>query len=140
MNEELRKMLIRQEGNRLKPYADTVGKMTIGVGRNLTDVGISEIESFILLDNDIRKAENDLYSTLPWTYGLDEARKVVLLNMTFNMGISGLLKFKNLLIAVQLGSWEKASDEMLDSLWAKQVGKRAAELSNIMLTGVINVV
>jgi len=127
--------LTRDEGCRLKPYRDSVGKLTIGVGRNLDDVGISQEEAAFLLHNDIRVAEAGVVKALPWTVNLDPIRKAVLVNMAFNMGIWKLLGFKHTLELIQAGEYEQASDEMLNSHWAEQVGSRAARLSVQMRTG-----
>lgn len=135
MPESLKDQLIRHEGLRLKPYTDTVGKLTIGVGRNLTDRGISKVEAMLMLDNDIQEATNDLLDKLPWTAQLDWPRKTVLINMTFNLGINSLMQFHNTLNAIEEKRWQAAHDGMLSSQWAKQVGPRAIELARIMLTG-----
>lgn len=126
--------LVRDEGERLKPYRDTVGKLTIGVGRNLDDVGISHDEALMLLAKDIVRAELWLDRNLPWWRGLDPVRQRVLVNIAFNLG-GRLLSFKNTLKAVQANNWQAAHDGMLDSLWAKQVGQRAQRLAYMMLTG-----
>lgn len=127
--------LKRDEGVRLKPYTDTVGKLTIGVGRNLTDVGISEDECTALLQNDIAKVLAQLDRSLPWWRKLDPVRQRVLVNMAFNMGMTGLLTFKNTLAAVQSGSYTAAAAGMLASKWATQVGARAERLADMMRTG-----
>jgi lysozyme len=127
--------LIRDEGIKLKPYRDTVGKLTVGVGRNLDDVGITKEEAVFLLHNDIRAAEDAVFKALSWTSLLDPIRRAVLVNMAFNMGIAGLLGFKHTLELVKAGKYEEASDEMLNSHWAEQVGPRAARLSKQMATG-----
>jgi len=132
----LREQLIRHEGLRLKPYTDTVGKLTIGVGRNLTDRGISKAEAMHLLDNDILEAQTAVVKALPWTVEIDRPRFEILMNMAFNLGIGGLLKFERFLAAVQEGSYELAALEMLNSKWAKQVGQRADELASMMRTGI----
>lgn len=137
MIDYLEQQLIRHEGLRLKPYQDTVGKTTIGVGRNLTDVGISEDEAMDLLKNDINKVGQDLTDHLGWWNGLDEARRIVLMNMTFNMGITRLLGFHNMLVALQAGDYQKAADEMKNSVWYTQVKGRGIELEQIMRTGVL---
>jgi len=137
MLDYLEKQLIRHEGMRTKSYVDTVGKLTIGCGRNLTDVGISEEEAMILLRNDINKVSHDLTDHLGWWNGLGEARKIVLMNMVFNLGITRLLGFQNMLIALQNGDYQKAADEMKDSTWYSQVKGRAIELEQIMRTGVL---
>lgn len=124
------------EGLRLKPYRDTVGKLTIGIGRNLDDVGISESEAEYLLGNDINRTIDDMDRLMPWWQGLDDTRKRVLINMGFQMGVSGLLKFKATLKAVQDGDYSLAASRMLDSLWFKQTPNRAKRLCEMMRSGV----
>ena len=134
--DRIKEQLVRHEGLRLKPYRCTAGKQTIGVGRNLDDSGISQSEAYIMLINDIMNCEKQLQAKIPDIYnGLDEVRKSVLLNMCFNLGISGLLGFKNTLAFVKAGDWERAANGMLASKWAKQVGMRAIELSELMRKG-----
>lgn len=132
---KLEQQLIKHEGLRLKPYRDTVGKLTIGVGRNLDDKGISEGEARLLLDNDIANTIACLSSTLPWFQNMDDVRRRVLIDMAFNMGVTGLMGFKNMLAAVMVSNWGRASSEMLSSKWAKQVGRRAQTLAHMMQTG-----
>lgn len=114
---------------RLRPYKDSVGKLTIGVGRNLDDVGISLEEADLLLANDIKAATVALEANFPWTMDLDDVRKGAMLNMTFNMGIRGLSGFKDFLAKMEAKDFRGAAGAMLDSLWAKQVGARATRLS-----------
>lgn len=132
----LREQLIRDEGIRLKPYKDTVGKWTIGAGRNLSDKGISLSEVEVLLDNDIRDTMIQVGERLPWVIDLDEARRGVIYNMAFNLGVGGLLGFRKTLEHVQLGEWALAAIEMLNSQWAQQVGPRAHRLARQMETGI----
>jgi len=120
--------LKRDEGLRLKPYTDTVGKLTIGIGRNLDDVGISEAEANYLLGNDVAIATSALRQRLPWVDDLDEARLGVLQNMCFNLGIGGLLKFPSMLGKLQQKLYDEAAAEMMDSAWYHQVGDRAKRL------------
>ena len=134
--DRIKEQLVRHEGLRLKPYRCTAGKLTIGIGRNLDDCGISQSEAYVMLINDIMNCEKQLQQKIPDIYnGLDEVRKSVLLNMCFNLGISGLLGFKNTLAFVKAGDWERAANNMLVSRWAKQVGRRAIELSELMRKG-----
>ena len=134
--DRIKEQLVRHEGLRLKPYRCTAGKLTIGVGRNLDDCGISQSEAYVMLINDIMNCEKQLQAKIPDIYnGLDEVRKSVLLNMCFNLGISGLLGFKNTLEFIKVGDWERAANNMLVSRWAKQVGRRAIELSELMRKG-----
>ena len=123
------------EGERLKPYRCTAGKLTIGVGRNLEDRGITAAESAMLLANDIAREETELVRALPWVAQLDEVRQRVLLDMSFNLGLAGLLGFKNTLAAIQAGDYQRGATMMLDSKWARQVGGRAERLSRMMATG-----
>lgn len=124
-------MLKKHEGLRLKPYRDTVGKLTIGYGRNLDDVGINDEEALHMLLNDARKALEEA-ETFDWFKKLDLDRASVIVNMIFNMGLPRFRQFKKTIAALEESDYEKASEEMLDSLWAKQVGRRAIELSEIM--------
>jgi len=130
----LKAQLRRHEGLRFKPYKDTVGKLTIGVGRNLDDKGISEQEADFLLENDIQDACIDA-STLPGFDSAGSVRQCVLVNMVFNMGIYRVRKFSRMLAAVALQNWHEAAEQMLSSLWADQVGDRAKELAEQMRTG-----
>lgn len=132
----LEDQLRRDEGVKLKPYRDSVGKLTIGIGRNLDDDGISLEEADFLLEADMKAATVSLEANFPWAMALDEARKGALLNMTFNMGIKGLSEFKDFLAKMQSGNFSAAAGAMLDSLWAKQVGPRATRLSMQIQSGV----
>lgn len=132
----LRSRLFIDEGYRQFPYKDTVGKLTVGIGRNLDDVGISKDEAAYLLNNDINVAAYTLVKAFPWTANLDGIRKQVLVNMTLNMGIGKLKGFVNTLAAVKRGDYAAASAGMLDSLWARQVGDRAKRLARMMETGI----
>lgn len=132
---KLAEQLKTHEGLRLKPYKDTIGKLTIGIGRNLEDKGISEKEALSMLNNDVDEFYSKLAKKIPWFLNLDDARQNVLVNMAFNLGIAGLMTFKKMLDAVRLGLYLVAAEEMLNSKWAKQVGYRAEELAKQMRTG-----
>jgi len=134
--QKVKDQLLRHEGLKLKPYRCPAGKLTIGVGRNLEDRGITQKEAFVLFENDILRCEKELLAEIPEVYpGLNETRKSVLLNMCFNLGITGLLGFKNTLAFMGAGDFERAANGMLASKWAKQVGRRAIELSELMRKG-----
>ena len=134
-----RAAMVRQlrlhEGERLKPYRCTAGKLTIGIGRNLDDRGITSEEAAMLLANDIADMVREVIRALPWVAKLDEVRQRVLIDMAFNLGIVGLLAFKRTLAAIQAGQYQQAASMMLDSRWARQVGQRADRLSVMMATG-----
>lgn len=127
--------LTRHEGLKLKPYRDTVGKLTIGVGRNLDDVGISIDEAMLMLDNDFDTAEQELQTRFPITRDMDGPRYYALVNMCFNLGITRLAMFKKMWAAIGDGDWDRAADEALDSKWARQVGNRATELAEMLRRG-----
>ena len=137
--QKLSEMLEQEEGLKLKPYTDSVGKLTIGYGRNLDDTGISETEARFMLGNDIARAALLLDKNIPWWKLLDEPRQAVLCDMTFNMGFGdgrhGLSTFPRFLEAVRSGNYALAAKEGLDSHWAGQVGQRAVKLMKIMETG-----
>jgi lysozyme len=140
----------RDEGKRLKAYKDTVGKWTIGIGRNLDDVGaapltrtvadilkngITEAEQDLLFDYDIARTVKDLDRKLPWWRKLDPVRQRVMINMCFNLGITGLCGFVNTLKAIERGDYSDAANRMLQSKWARQVGMRSNRLSEMMRKG-----
>lgn len=135
-NEKLIDELVRDEGLRLKPYQDSRGVLTIGIGRNLRDVGISREEAYHLVNNDVEGVVGDLDRSLPWWNTLNEVRQRAIVNMAFNLGVPGLLAFRKTLSLLEAGDFEGAATEMLCSDWAKQVGPRAQRLSNAIRDGV----
>lgn len=128
--------LRRDEGLRLMPYRDTVGKLTIGYGRNLDDNGITREEAELMLRHDALTHLDELYAALPWVKTLDPVRQRVLANMAFNLGIPLLMKFTNTLAAVRRGAYVEAAERMLASKWARQVKGRAVRLAAMMRDGV----
>lgn len=142
-------MLIDDEGIKKFPYLDCCGlpwrkctcsnkgKLTIGIGRNLDDVGISENEAIGLQSNDVMKTTLELEKNFHWFGKLNTARRLVVLSMSFNMGISGLKEFHNMIKAIELGDFNQASIEMMHSAWSKQVKGRAIRLAAMMKTGQI---
>lgn len=119
---------------RLFPYTDTAGKLTIGVGRNLTDRGITDAEARALLDNDINICLSAL-SDFPWFVRLDPVRQRVFVDLAFNLGITRLNTFAKMLAASARADWTTASAELLDSAYAGQVGQRAITLAQMIETG-----
>lgn len=138
MKEQITKQLRRDEGVEKSAYQDSLGYWTIGVGRLIDKRKggrLRDNEIDFLLSNDIDEVEKALEARISFYKGLDEARRGVLLNMAFNLGIDGLLAFKNTLRLVGEGKYKEASVEMLKSKWAAQVGNRAVRLSKQMATG-----
>lgn len=127
--------LERDEGKRNKPYRDTTGHLSIGVGRNLDEVGLSDEEISMLLMNDIAFVLKELDEHLPWWRNMDEVRQRVIANMCFNLGIEGLLEFHNTLASMQAKDYRGAAVGMAKSKWAAQVGDRADRLIHMMRTG-----
>ena len=133
-------MLMRDEGEVNHAYQDTEGFWTLGVGRLVDERkggGITHEESMYLLGNDIKTVLGQCDREFDWFDDLDEARKIVVLNMVFNMGIGNFKGFKKTIAFISAGDYTEASIEMLDSTWSSQVGIRAAKLSTIMKTGQI---
>lgn len=126
--------LIRDEGLLLKPYADTVGKVTIGVGRNLTDNGITLEEAHAMLAADITTSERELTATFPWYAAAPEPVRRGLANMHFNMGLKRLQGFHGMLGALATGDYTEAAVEALDSAWAAQVGDRSKRIATLFLS------
>lgn len=126
--EALNADLLRDEGLRLKPYADSLGIETIGIGRNLRDVGISEDEARYMLANDIAKVEAQLNAELPWWVSRSEDCQRAIANMAFQLGVHGLEQFKNMLACLQAGDYNGAKLAALDSQWARQTPERAARV------------
>lgn len=111
------------------------GKLTIGWGYNIDDKGLPTDILEMLLDRTINEAMDELSNNFPWTDNLDSIRREVLIEMLFNLGLDTFKGFKGTLSAVENGNYKLASEHMLDSLWARQVGIRAKKLARKMETG-----
>lgn len=132
--EAFRKHLKWAEGVKQFPYRCSANKLTIGVGRNLEDNGISMEEIDFLLDNDIAATVRDC-ERLDYWRDLDPARRVVIADMVFNLGFSRFTLFKKFNAAMAIKDYTLAANEMKDSRWYKQVGRRAEKLREVMLSG-----
>jgi lysozyme len=128
--EPAKALIKKHEGLRLKPYMDSEGIPTIGYGRNLA-VGITKEEAELLFENDFRKAFNHA-SRFTWFHALSPERKQVIVNMIFNLGPHGFGTFQKMIAALEEHDYDRAADEMVDSKYATQVGKRAQELAVMM--------
>lgn len=129
--------LQRHEGVKRFSYIDTVGKTTIGCGRNLTDKGLSPAEIDLLLTNDITDAEDDARRLLSDSIfeALSDNRKTVMVNMAFNLGYARLSRFSKMLSALKTSRYKEVAQEMRESAWAQQVKGRAEELAKLMEIG-----
>lgn len=127
--------LKRDEGVKLFPYKCSANKLTIGVGRNIEERGITEDEANYLLKNDLTMCVEEVESIFTWYPYLTDSRKRVIVNMVFNLGLSRFLNFKKFIDAMEAKDYETAGKEMLDSKWAKQVGDRAKRLKQMIVEG-----
>lgn len=134
MSAKLRRSLILHEGYSKQPYLDTMGKITIGIGYNLSDRGLPDEWIQSQYEDDVAYFFNQL-STFPWFHELNEDRQIILIDMSF-MGWKKFLTFKRMIGALENKDYQKAGIEMLDSRWAKQVGGRAVLLANAMIKGI----
>lgn len=132
---KLKKQLELHEGRKQKPYKCTSGYLTVGVGRNIEQNGLRDSEINLMLENDINETYQELCDKWPKILLLDDVRQNVLVNMAFNLGVPRIMKFIKMFNALSLADYERAANEMLDSRWAVQVGKRALDLSEQMRTG-----
>lgn len=135
MEEVLEEQLIRHEGLKLKPYRCPASKLTIGVGRNLDDVGLQIDEVKLLLRNDIAVATAVCRSSIPNFGRLSDRRRMALIDMAFNLGGSRFRGFVKMRSAVAEEDFELAAREMEQSKWAGQVGQRAVTLAAMMREG-----
>lgn len=132
---KLRQLLVKHEGKENFPYIDTVGKITIGIGYNLSDRGMPDSWINQQYEDDVTYFYNQLNNDFPWFKHLTEARQAVLMDMCF-MGYKRFLSFKKMLACLAAGDYQRAALEMLDSKWAQQVHGRAHELADIMASGI----
>jgi lysozyme len=128
--------LIRHEGLRLKPYRDTNGNLTIGVGRNLDGVGLSRVEAMLLLKNDVARVRATLDQRWPWWRKLDPVRGDVMIELVFNLGADGFAAFRSVLFLLETAAFAAAANDLLATKWASEVGARAKELAGMIETGV----
>ena len=133
--DELKEMLIKNEGMKLHPYQCTANKTTIGVGRNLTDNGITSAEAEQMLANDMDNVFADLDRNIPFWQSLPYNVRLVLCDMCFNLGIKRLCRFTKMLEAMEERDFELAAEELIDSNYAKQVKKRADRNYRLVIDG-----
>jgi lysozyme len=117
------------------PYKCSAGFLTIGVGRNIEERGLSDDEIDYILNNDINIATDELVRTFDWYPDLNDVRQRVVIDMVFNLGMPRFQQFKKMIQALDEGDYKEASIQMMDSRWASQVGARAERLRDMMETG-----
>jgi len=131
----LRAQITYCEGVRSMPYADTRGNVTIGIGWNLTANGLPDWAISALYDQAIADADAALDHVCPWWRSLDAVRGRVMQNLMFNMGPATLAKFPLFLAAMQAGRWGEASDQLGNSAWYGEVGRRGPLLTKMITSG-----
>lgn len=141
MTEDLTARIKRHEGCCLQPYDDTTGNMTIGYGHKISKIesvkymdGCTLEDAMNWLDADIQKATDGINNALPWVSGLSDLRQQVLVEMAFQIGVTGVLEFHHMLAACQENQYDIAAAQMLNSSWHTQTPARCEELAQIMLT------
>ena len=136
-------MLRRHEGEvvtngRHVAYKCPEGYWTIGIGRNIdpeNGIGLADEEVEFMLENDILRVMQELASEYPWFSDLDDVRKDAMIDIAFNLGATRLRGFRRALAAMEAGNYKEAATEFLDSKWAKQVGGRALEITDMIASG-----
>lgn len=131
----LSKQLEIDEGRKRRLYKDTVGKWTIGVGRNIEDRGLRDDEIDLMLSNDIDEAVGIARVLVPTFDKLDDVRQEVVTNMALNLGMTRLAGFKQFIAALVRFDYQRATSEMMDSKWYDQVGDRGKRLAYAMREG-----
>ena len=146
MNSYIVRHLSAEEGLRTEPYKDHLGYWTLGIGHLIDrrkggalpswvrSFPITEDEAELLLKDDIFPIEEELAHKLPWWDRLTPVRQAVLISMAFQMGVSGLLKFRRTLETIGRGEYHLAAAQMLESKWARQTAGRAGRLAQAMRT------
>jgi lysozyme len=125
-----KELLIKHEGIRFTPYKCSMGRWTIGIGRNLSDKGITKEEALYLLDNDIKECERDLANDIfkGFFYAFPQSIQSVLISMRFQLGRTGFRNFRKMIMAFRDWNFAEAIVQMRDSKWYEQVPTRANEL------------
>ena len=132
LEKSVKQLLTTHEGLRLFPYRCPVGRLTIGIGRNLEDKGITKEEANFLLDNDIKEVLLDLEYIFPDLASYPEQLQLVLMDMRFNLGPGRFRTFENMIAAVKQRNYRKMLNEMVDSAWYDQVGQRSSNLVSLI--------
>ena len=131
--DDLKEMLIKNEGMELKMNRCTSQKWTIGAGRNVEDNGISLDEAELMLKNDMDGVFADLDRNIPFWQSMPYNVRLVLSDMCFNLGIKRLCRFTKMLEAMEERDFELAGEELLDSTYAVQVKNRAKRNAKLIL-------
>ena len=135
INDELLEMLMEHEGFSGEAYLCPTGYLTIGYGHNLDAKPISKKVSLMILKEDIGDAIRDLYGIFPELYKYSTNRRMALIDLMFNLGMTRLLKFVKFIAAVKADNWDEAADQLIDSEWHNQTGGRAPKIVDLIRKG-----
>lgn len=136
--QQMKDDLVSDEGYRAFVYEDSEGYQTIGVGflvDHRRGTGLSMEECMLILDQRIQAIYKQLNTMLPWFHMLSDGRQRAVVNMAYQLGVNGLLQFKDMLAALRIGDYAKAEQEALNSKWAKQTPMRAKRIASMLRTG-----
>ena len=135
---KLKSLLIKHEGNKDYPYFDNQNppNLIIGIGRNLSSVGIREDEKDLMFKNDVDFLFQYFSVTYAWFQQLNEERQLAIVDMAF-MGIKNFISFKRMITALEEHDYNKAYNEILDSEYARKQPIRAHDIANIIKEGIL---
>lgn len=120
-----------EEGFREKPYLDTLGVPTFGIGFTY----ITEEEADWILNKRLSEIETELRVKYRWYDNLNATRQDVMISMVYQLGFGGIAKFKKFIAAMERKDYDTAAVEMLDSLWARQTPNRAKRQADMIKNG-----
>jgi len=130
--QDLLESIKKHEGFVEHVYDDSLGIPTIGYGFAIKDLVLDEDIAEDILIRKLERLQRNANSRFKWLEDMPQEVQEVLLNMCYQLGVTGVSKFRKAISALQEGDWDEAANEMLDSLWARQTPNRAKELSNIV--------
>ena len=130
--QDLLESIKKHEGFVEHVYDDSLGIPTIGYGFAIKDLVLDEDIAEDILIRKLERLKRNANSRFRWLEDMPVVVQEVILNMCYQLGVTGVSKFRRAISALQEGDWDEAANEMLDSLWARQTPNRAKELSNIV--------
>lgn len=129
---DLLESIKKHEGFVEHVYDDSLGIPTIGYGFAIKDLILDEDIAEDILMRKLEKLKRNANARFQWLEDMPQEVQEVILNMCYQLGVTGVSKFRKAISALQEGDWDEAANEMLDSLWARQTPNRATELSDIV--------
>ena len=120
------------EGFRDRVYKDTLGIDTIGYGFAIKDLVLDEDISEMILKRKLEALIERVNKRFDFVECLPDEAQEVIYEMCYQLGVTGVSKFKKTLLYLENEEFNMASKEMLDSKWARQTPNRAKRLSDII--------